>query len=256
MKSDGDVVEIHEAFDLTGSLRDAAELAGCAPNTVGRYVRLRARGRPLEVPIRRNQLADPYLAKVEEWVERSTGKVRADVVRNQPHATGVSPGRRPTMNWHAFRRVVVVLAVAAVLGGCSPASGGIESSSLASTSAEPSAPSPGAPFPSTIEGRDVLNGEAAISQMRASPTDWYLVGGWVRIVMVDGYSYSGTNVLFFPTDPEGASATAATAVRLEGPDVLQLPQSRPMVLEVQLDLSCTVEQGPCPFLMVKRVVWT
>ena len=160
------------------------------------------------------------------------------------------------MKWHAFLRVVVVLSVAALLGGCSSASGGIESSSLASTSAEPSAPSPGAPFPSTIEGRDVLHGEAALSQMRASPTDWYLVGGWVRIVMVDGYSYSGTNVLFFPTDPEGASATAATAFRLEGPDVLQLPQNRPIVLEVQLDLSCTVQQGPCPFLMVKRVVWT
>lgn len=132
-----------------------------------------------------------------------------------------------------------------------------ESSSPASTSAEPSAPSPGAPFPSTIEGRDVLHGEAALSQMRASPTDWYLVGGWVRTVMVDGYSYSGTNVLFFPIDPKGASATAATAFRLEGPDVLGLPQNRAMVLEVQLDLSpCTVQQGPCPFLMVKRVVWT
>ena len=28
-----------EAFDLTGSLRDAAELAGCSHHTVGRYVR-------------------------------------------------------------------------------------------------------------------------------------------------------------------------------------------------------------------------
>ena len=39
MKSAGDVVEILEAFDLTGSLRDAARLAGCSPMTVARYVR-------------------------------------------------------------------------------------------------------------------------------------------------------------------------------------------------------------------------
>ena len=96
MKSDGDVVEILEAFDLTGSLRDAAELAGCAPNTVGRYVRLRAHGRALEGPIRRNQLADPYLAKVEEWVERSTGKVRADVVHDKLRALGFAGSERTT----------------------------------------------------------------------------------------------------------------------------------------------------------------
>ena len=55
LKSDGDVVEILETFDLTGRLRDAAELAGCSPNTVARAVRLWARDRPLEEPIRRNQ---------------------------------------------------------------------------------------------------------------------------------------------------------------------------------------------------------
>lgn len=49
------------AFDLTGSLRDAAEFAGSSPNTVARCVRLRARGRPLDEPVRRNQLIDPYL---------------------------------------------------------------------------------------------------------------------------------------------------------------------------------------------------
>jgi transposase len=81
---------------LTGSLRDAAELAGCAPNTVGRYVRLRAHGRPLEEPIRRNRLADPYLAKVEEWVERSTGKVRADIVHDKLRALGFAGSERTT----------------------------------------------------------------------------------------------------------------------------------------------------------------
>ncbi len=80
MKSAGEAVEILEAFDLTGSLRDAARLAGCSPMTVGRYVRLRAMGRlPTGRSMRRDQLADPYLAKIEEWVERSHGRVRADV---------------------------------------------------------------------------------------------------------------------------------------------------------------------------------
>jgi len=96
VKSDGDVVEILEAFDLTGSLRDAAELAGCSPNTVRRYVRLRARGRSLAEPVRRCQLIDPHLAKIEEWVERSGGKVRADIVHDKLRALGFAGSERTT----------------------------------------------------------------------------------------------------------------------------------------------------------------
>lgn len=96
MKSAGEAVEILEAFDLTGSLRDAAELAGCSPNTVARYVRLRARGRPLDEPVRRNQLIDPHLGKVEEWVERSHGKVRADIVHDKLRALGFEGSERTT----------------------------------------------------------------------------------------------------------------------------------------------------------------
>jgi molybdenum-dependent DNA-binding transcriptional regulator ModE len=33
-----ETLEILEAFDLTGSLRDAAELAGCSHHTVAAYV--------------------------------------------------------------------------------------------------------------------------------------------------------------------------------------------------------------------------
>lgn len=94
MKSAGEAVEILEAFDLTGSLRDAAELAGCSPNTVARYVRLRARGWPLEEPAQRSQLIDPYLPKIEEWVERSHGKVRADVVHEKLEALGFDGSER------------------------------------------------------------------------------------------------------------------------------------------------------------------
>ena len=39
-------MEILEAYDLTGSYRAAAELAGCDHHTVARYVKLRAQGNP------------------------------------------------------------------------------------------------------------------------------------------------------------------------------------------------------------------
>ena len=38
-------MNILEAYDLTGSLRDAAELAGCSHHTVARYVAAREQGR-------------------------------------------------------------------------------------------------------------------------------------------------------------------------------------------------------------------
>jgi hypothetical protein len=75
-------MEILEAFDLTGSFRVAAELSGCSHHTVERYVGLRDRGQlptGLE-PAERAKLIDPFLGKVEEWVERSRGRIRGDVV--------------------------------------------------------------------------------------------------------------------------------------------------------------------------------
>jgi len=41
VKSYEEIMEILEAYDLTGSLRDAAELAGCSHHTVGSYVKRR-----------------------------------------------------------------------------------------------------------------------------------------------------------------------------------------------------------------------
>jgi len=97
VKSAGDVVEILEAFDLMGSLRDAARLAGCSPMTVARYVRLRETGRlPTGRSARRDQVVDPYLAKIEEWVERSHGRVRADVVHDKLRALGFGGSERTT----------------------------------------------------------------------------------------------------------------------------------------------------------------
>ncbi|MGO9100221.1 MAG: hypothetical protein ACLP9Y_12585 [Mycobacterium sp.] len=56
-----------EAFDLTGSGRDAAVLAGCSHHTVAQHVRARAEGRL--TPRRAEQrpmLIDPFLQKLEE----------------------------------------------------------------------------------------------------------------------------------------------------------------------------------------------
>jgi hypothetical protein len=45
VKTAEEIMNILEAYDLTGSLRDAAELAGCSHHTVARYVAERERGR-------------------------------------------------------------------------------------------------------------------------------------------------------------------------------------------------------------------
>ena len=45
VKSDEEIMQILEAFDLTQSFRDAGELAGCSPNTVARWVAERDGGR-------------------------------------------------------------------------------------------------------------------------------------------------------------------------------------------------------------------
>ncbi len=96
MKSYEEVMEILEAFDLTRSFRDAAELAGCSHHTVADWVAKRDRGE-LPVPgevVERPKLIDPFLPKVEEWVDRSKGKVRADVVFERLVAVGFEGSAR------------------------------------------------------------------------------------------------------------------------------------------------------------------
>ena len=85
-----------EAFDLTGSLRDAAELAGCSHHTVGRYVRARDAGGVSERAVARPQLADEFWAKLEEWMERSKGKIRADVAHEKLAVLGYRGSERTT----------------------------------------------------------------------------------------------------------------------------------------------------------------
>lgn len=96
MKSYEEIMEILEAFDLTRSLRDASELAGCSHHTVAHWVARRDAGTlpALGEPVRRERLIDPFMAKVEEWVERSNGKVRADVAFDKLRALGFDGSER------------------------------------------------------------------------------------------------------------------------------------------------------------------
>ncbi len=88
VKSAEEIMNMLEAFDLTGSLRDAGELAGCSHHTVAGYVAAREAGVLSARPAPRAGLVDGYVDKVEEWVERSKGKIRADVVHDKLVALG------------------------------------------------------------------------------------------------------------------------------------------------------------------------
>jgi hypothetical protein len=109
VKSDEEIMEILEAFDLTGSYRDAGELAGCSHHTVAHHVEARDEG-TLGETARREQLIDPFLDKLEEWVEVSHGKVRADVAHDKLVALGYTGSERTT------RRAVAAAKKAYVAG--------------------------------------------------------------------------------------------------------------------------------------------
>lgn len=95
MKSREEIMQILEAFDLTGSFRDAAELVGCSHHTVAAWVAKRDAGRLGEDEgERRDRITDEFLPKIEEWVERSGGKVRADVVFAKLSAFGFTGSER------------------------------------------------------------------------------------------------------------------------------------------------------------------
>jgi transposase len=89
-------MEILEAFDLTGSARAAGELAGCSHHTVARYLALREAGGLSGRPAPRPQLVDAFLPKVEEWVEHSRGRIRADVAHGKLLALGYTGSERTT----------------------------------------------------------------------------------------------------------------------------------------------------------------
>ena len=90
-------MEILEAFDLAGTLRGAAELAGCDHKTVAHWVRARDEaGGGLPVSVRPRPRVDGFAEKVEEWVDRSRGKIRADVAHQRLVAMGYLGSERTT----------------------------------------------------------------------------------------------------------------------------------------------------------------
>jgi len=95
-KSDREIMEILEAFDLTRCAHSAAQLVGVDEKTVARYVAIRDAGRDPLARSRRPRSIDPFLPKVEELVDRSQGKVRADVVHQRLVAMGFGGTERTT----------------------------------------------------------------------------------------------------------------------------------------------------------------
>ena len=82
-KSGREIVEIFEAYDLTGTAWSAAQLAGCDAKTVARYVAVREAGGDPLAKTARPRLIDSFMPKVEELVDRSKGKIRADVAHRK-----------------------------------------------------------------------------------------------------------------------------------------------------------------------------
>jgi transposase len=97
LKSSEEVMEILEAFDLTGTLRGAAVLAGCDHKTVAHWVAAREEvGGGLGVSVRARPAVDPFAEKIAEWVDRSRGKIRADRAHERLVAMGYLGSERTT----------------------------------------------------------------------------------------------------------------------------------------------------------------
>jgi hypothetical protein len=96
MKSAGEIMEILEAYDLVGTYRGAARLAGCDHHTVRHYVERRAAAAYPTVAVSRSLVIDDYRAKIEELVERSEGDIRGDVVFDKLVAMGFDGTDRTT----------------------------------------------------------------------------------------------------------------------------------------------------------------
>jgi len=105
MKSFEDVMRILEAWDLTHSYRAAATLADCDHHTVRRLVAARDAGRLRTTPLARSHLIDPWLPKIEEWIEHSRGRVRGDIVHERLQGLGYDGSERTTRRAvHAAKR--------------------------------------------------------------------------------------------------------------------------------------------------------
>lgn len=96
MKKGEEAMEILEAYDLTGTLRGAAALAGCDHKTVARLVAARDAAGGLPVRARVRPLVDPFVGKIDELVDRSNAQIRADKAHGVLVAMGYAGSYRTT----------------------------------------------------------------------------------------------------------------------------------------------------------------
>lgn len=97
-------MQVLEAYDLTKSFRAAGQLTGVDHHTVARAVAARAVGHDdAEEAGVRSPVAEPFVDKIIEWIERSGGRVRADVCHDKLRVMGYGGSARTT------RRVVAAL---------------------------------------------------------------------------------------------------------------------------------------------------
>ena len=94
-------MEILEAYDLAGSLRGAAQMAGCDHKTVAHWVRQRDLGLVPRAERQRPAMQTEFQAKVDELVQRSHGRIRADKAHQSLVAIGYSGSERTTRRWVA-----------------------------------------------------------------------------------------------------------------------------------------------------------
>ena len=94
-------MEILEAYDLAGSLRGAAQLAGCDHKTVAHWVRMREQAGGVAAAERSRPAVGDFVGKIDELVERSHGRIRADVAHHKLVALGYQGSERTTRRWVA-----------------------------------------------------------------------------------------------------------------------------------------------------------
>jgi transposase len=103
MLSEDKTMEILEFYDLTGSYRSAAALAGVDHQTVRARVAARAAGLDPSTRVERAKSTDAYADKIAEWIDHSRGRIRADRVHEKLEAMGYQGSERTT------RRVVAAM---------------------------------------------------------------------------------------------------------------------------------------------------
>ena len=89
-------MELFEVYDVTNPYVQTANLCGVDPKTVRKAIAEREAGNDTNTRKTRDTSYAPFVEKITEWVERSSGKVRADVVHRKLLAMGYEGSERTT----------------------------------------------------------------------------------------------------------------------------------------------------------------